>query len=179
MEQAPQNNSEEEYHRPYLDIDLSGPDGNVFNVISMARQHLTGHALASFNQTLWQWTEVGSGKKYDDILALVNDYMDLQDTSDTYPQYGRPAHIMAAVDALNGHLQLLPPGIECEVTGLYPELDDPDLGTDKYGILLEEEVQRVEYEIGKADERTRDDWLELRTQLLACVASLRRVGVEW
>ena len=83
------------------------------------------------------------------------------------------------MDALNAHLQLLPPSIECELTGLYPELDDPDLGVDKYGILLEEEIQRVEYEIGKADERTYDDWLELRTQLLACVASLRRAGGTW
>jgi hypothetical protein len=74
MEQLPPlaKQANDEYIRPHIEIDLQGPDGIVFNVISIARQHLTGPALQAFNQTIWAYTEQGAGKTYDDILELVN-----------------------------------------------------------------------------------------------------------
>jgi hypothetical protein len=180
MEQLPRpdEQADDEYTRPHIEIDLQGPDGKLFNVISIARQHLTGHALQSFNQTVWAYTEYGAGKTYDDMLGLVNTYMDLLDTSDLYPQYGRGAHVMAAVDTLNNRLHLLPPGIESPLTGLYPELDDPDMGPDKYVLLLEEELQRVEGELAICSKDKHGDWMELRTELLRCRSALRRAGVH-
>lgn len=178
MEQRPQDN-EQDYHRPPLEIDLSGPDGNVFNVISIASAHLTGHALEEFNQSIWQNTEVGSGKTYQDILQVVNTYLDLTDTSNLYPQYGAETHISTALDRLNVDLHLLPSGIESEVTGLYPDFSNPNFGPDRYGLLLEAEIRRVEAEVETAKENMAYDWLNLRSQLLACVAALHRAGVTW
>ncbi|HVB24077.1 MAG TPA: hypothetical protein VNG51_19220 [Ktedonobacteraceae bacterium] len=84
MEQSIGNNEQE---RPRLDIDLSGPDGNVFMVIGMARQQLEEDTLKEFNREIWEATQHGSGKKYADILGIVNSYMDLIDTSGMYEAY--------------------------------------------------------------------------------------------
>jgi hypothetical protein len=179
MEQISSGNNEQEAQRPHLDIDLSGPDGNVFMVIGIARRQLDGEALKEFNRTIWEATQQGSNITYDGILAVVNIYTDLLDTSNMYPQYGPQAHITAAIDQLNARLQMLPPNVSCDIAGLYPEFDDPDLGPDKYGVLLDEEIERVEIEVGRCAEDERASLLELRTHLLACVASLKRAAVEW
>ncbi|MDQ2906223.1 MAG: hypothetical protein M3Y81_22105 [Chloroflexota bacterium] len=178
MEKFPQGSEQYEQERPRLDIDLSGPDGNVFMVMGMARRTLDGDTLKAFNQAIWEATQVGSGKTYNDILALVNSYTDLLDTSNSYPQYGPEAHITAAIDRLNGRMQTLPHDI-CEIGGIYPEFDNPDLGPDKYGMLLTEEIERVEYELGRCSEEEQDGLLELRAHLMACTASLWRAGVRW
>lgn len=178
MEQLP--HSEEvgyEPQRPRLDIDLRGPDGNVFMVIGMARQQLEGEQLKIFNRAIWEATQSGSGKTYQDILSIVDTYTDFLDTSDLYPQYGREAHIMRAVNDLNTQLRALPPGVECEVTGLYPELDNPDLGPDKYCLLLEEEVSRVEYELRGAADEQQAVLQGLLGHLRTCIARLQRAGV--
>jgi hypothetical protein len=178
MEQVPSYNNAQEAQRPHLDIDLAGPDGNVFIVIGMARRQLEGEALKEFNRTIWESTQQGSNIKYDGILAVVNSYTDLLDTSNMYPQYGPEAHITAAIDRLNARLQMLPPNISCDIAGLYPEFDNPDLGPNKYGMLLEEEIERVEIEVGRCAEDERVGLLELRAHLLACAASLKRAVVE-
>ncbi len=86
MEQFPQAN-EEEQPRPRLDLDLSGPDGNVFDVVMLAREKLEGDARTKFDLAIREATQPGAGKKYDDILSIVNSHMDLTDTSGLYPQY--------------------------------------------------------------------------------------------
>lgn len=85
-EQFPQN-TDEEAQRPRLDIDLSGSDGNVFDVVILARNKLEGDARTQFDLAIREATQPGAGKKYDDILAIVNSHMDLTDTSGLYPQY--------------------------------------------------------------------------------------------
>lgn len=86
MEQLPQNNEGEQV-RPRLDIDLQGPEGNVFILFIRARAELGGDELKSFNKEIWDATQHGSGKTYNDILAIVNSYMELIDTSGLYPAY--------------------------------------------------------------------------------------------
>ncbi len=86
MEDFPQSN-ENEQERPRLDVDLSGPDGNVYMVITKAREQLTGKALMGFNEDIWMATQVGAGKNYTDILDIVNSYMTLTDTSAMYEAY--------------------------------------------------------------------------------------------
>src|SRR6266487_3021821 len=180
MEGLPQHNEQgSEVERPMLDIDLSGPDGNIFPVVSMARQVLTDEARKQFNQAVWEATEVGSGTTYTGLLALVNASADLLDTSNTYPQYGPEAHITAAIDRLNERVQVLPPHLSCDIAGIYPEFDEPEMGPDKYGMLLSEEIERVEGELGQCSQDDRNDLLELRAHLVACAASLQRAGVEW
>lgn len=84
MEQSPQNNEQE---RPRLDIDLSGPDGNVFDVVMLAREQLEGDARTLFERAINEAMQPGAGKKYEDILAIVNSHVALTDTSEMYPQY--------------------------------------------------------------------------------------------
>jgi hypothetical protein len=45
MEQFPQANKGNEQERPRLEVDLSGPDGNVFMVIVLAGRQLEGEQL--------------------------------------------------------------------------------------------------------------------------------------
>lgn len=86
MERFPQSD-EHEHAWPRLDIDLSGEDGNAFAVIMMARRLLEGDPLKQFNREIWEATQVGSGKTYMDMLAIVNSYMDVTDTSGMYEAY--------------------------------------------------------------------------------------------
>ena len=87
MEQFPKANEGNEQERPRLDINLSGPDGNVFMVIGMARRQLEGEALKEFNRTISEATQAGRKTTYDDILGIVSSYMELTDTSSTYAAY--------------------------------------------------------------------------------------------
>ena len=77
--------------KPVLTLDLSGPDGNVFMVIGYARQLLTGLMLEHFNTEVRAAIELGAGKKYVDILAIVNSYVRLVDSSGLYPEYSEAA----------------------------------------------------------------------------------------
>ena len=88
MEQLPSDDKQANYEpvRPRLDIDLSGPDGNVFMVIGKARQQLEGEQLEQFEREINDAISLGV-KKYHDILAIVNSYMDLTDTSGMYEAY--------------------------------------------------------------------------------------------
>jgi hypothetical protein len=73
--------------RPKLVLDLSGPDGNVFMVIGHARQLLTGLMLEHYNDDIRAAIAPDAGKKYKDILAIVDTYVSLEDTSGTHPDY--------------------------------------------------------------------------------------------
>ncbi|SRR6266487_154137 len=87
MEQFPQANEGNEPERPRLDVDLRGPDGNVFMLLALARRQLEGEALKDFNRTVWEATQAGAKTTYDDMLGIVNSFMTLTDTSATYPDY--------------------------------------------------------------------------------------------
>ena len=178
MEPQPNSNNEmNDYQRPQLDIDLSGPEGNVFIVIMRARDQLDGMPLMGFNEDIRMAMQPGLGTRYEDMLDIVNGYTDLLDTSGMYPKYGPQAHIQRAIGQLNDQLQELPPGVESEITGLYPEFDDPELGPDKYAVLLTEEVERVERELVEHGEEERVPLERLRAMLLDCARALQRTGV--
>ncbi len=76
-----------ETERQTLALDLSGPDGNVFMVIGYARQLLSGEQLESYNHDVREAITPGAGKKYKDVLAIVNSYVRLVDSSGLYPEY--------------------------------------------------------------------------------------------
>src|SRR3989442_3900522 len=73
--------------RPILTLDLLGPDGNVFIAIARARALLTGQMLEHFNMDIGQAMLINVGTTYRDILAIVNKYLRLIDTSGTYSEY--------------------------------------------------------------------------------------------
>ncbi len=73
--------------RPILTLDLSGPDGNVFMVIGHARALLGGEELDKFNDEVRAAIAPGAGKKYKDVLAIINTYVRLVDSSGLYPEY--------------------------------------------------------------------------------------------
>src|SRR5436305_11582135 len=88
--------------RPILTLDLSGPDGNVFVVISHARQLLAGLRLEHFNTDIGRATLIDEGTTYQDLLAIINRYVRLIDRSGLYAEYAidREA-IVAAINHLN------------------------------------------------------------------------------
>ena len=53
----------------------------------MARAKLEGDARKELNQVIWEATQQGSGRTYNDLLAIVNSYMDLTDTSGLFEAY--------------------------------------------------------------------------------------------
>ncbi len=77
--------------KPTLTLDLSGPDGNTFMVIGYARELLTGLLLEHYNEEVRAALAPGSGKTHEDILAIVNQYVTLVDTSGRYPAYAPKA----------------------------------------------------------------------------------------
>lgn len=88
MENFP-GNEEDKIERQRLELDLNGPEGNVFMVMGKARELLEDDQLAAYNKEIREAITPGSGKKYPDILSIVNSYVDLIDRSDVpqYPQY--------------------------------------------------------------------------------------------
>jgi hypothetical protein len=73
--------------KPTLKLDLSGPDGNVFIVIGYARERLTGLMLEHYNEEIRAAIAPGAGKTYTDVLAIIDKYVSLEDTSGTHPDY--------------------------------------------------------------------------------------------
>src|SRR2546427_3531021 len=142
--------------RPTLTLDLSGPEGNVFVVISLTRARLSGEPLMAFNRAIGEATLITAGKKYTDILAIVNSYVRLVDWSGLYPEYPRDeAAIIAAVDILNEQLKTLPDTTPCSIEGLYPEFDQPEHGPEVYLALLGQEIEHVDEQIGQTEEGQR------------------------
>src|SRR6266567_4847650 len=107
--------------RPVLRLDLIGPEGSVFVVIGRARELLTGLMLEHFNTDIGQAMLIDAGKTYRDILAIVNKYVRLIDTSGMYSEYGPDEDaIRRAIDTFNEQLRLLPDTVICAIDGLYP-----------------------------------------------------------
>jgi hypothetical protein len=111
--------------RPLLKLDLSGPEGNVFVVMGLARSLLTGQMLEHLDADLNEATIPGKEKKYAEILAIVDKYVHLVDTSGVYRDYAiNKDLIMAAIDNFNEQLGTLPDTVICAIEGLYPDFDD-------------------------------------------------------
>jgi hypothetical protein len=77
--------------KPLLEIDLQGTDGNIYLVIGKARQIVPSEQLNDFMNAYLDAQKPGANKTYEDMLALVNRYVELIDTSGLYPQYGGKA----------------------------------------------------------------------------------------
>jgi hypothetical protein len=92
MERFPQGNEQNGPEQPQtLNLDLSGPDGNVFFVIGSALERLEGEELKDFKKIISGVMAPGTGRRYEDILAIVNSYVRLVDTSGTHPDYAEGA----------------------------------------------------------------------------------------
>ncbi len=76
--------------KPVLRLDLSGPSGNVYFVVGYAEQLLTGMMLEHFQEEIGAATLPRADKSYKDILAIVNSYVTLVDTSGMYAEYAEP-----------------------------------------------------------------------------------------
>ncbi len=164
--------------RPTLTLDLSGPDGNVFLVIGHTRSLLTGQMLDHFNTDIREAVRPGTGKKYEDILRIVNKYVRLVDRSRMYTNYAMNRdEVTVAIERLNEQLKTLPDDVPCALEGLYPDFDDPDLNEYAYWTLLGREIEDTERDI----ELVGHDKAELLRRLLAmlreCASALERAGI--
>jgi hypothetical protein len=166
--------------RPTLKINLSGEDGNVFVVIGAARALLISQALEHFNTDIGTATLVETGTTYQDVLAIVNRYVELIDTSGLYPEYARPRDeqaIMAAVNRLNEQLRTIPYMLYCPIEGLYPEFDYPDCGPEVYLVMVEQEIASVDRQIEQARAEYREPLERLKAMLEECAEALKKAGV--
>lgn len=73
--------------KPKLEIDLQGSDGNIYMVIAKARQIVPSKQLNDFINVYLDAQKPGANKTYEDMLVLVNQYVELIDTSGLYPAY--------------------------------------------------------------------------------------------
>jgi hypothetical protein len=164
--------------RPTLMVDLSGPDGNAFIVITLARALLSGQPLTEFNRAIGQATLMLPGKQYEDILAIVNTYVRLTDASGLYAQYAwDEAAITAAVKHLNEQLSTLPDTVTCAIQEVYPEFDLPELSPVRYLALLEEELEQVSEQIAMSEEGQSTSLQQLKAMLQECISALHSAGV--
>lgn len=166
--------------RPPLKLNLAGEAGNVFVVIGAARVLLTGQMLEHFNTDIGRATLVEVGTTYMDVLAIINRYVELIDTSGLYSEYAKPRDekaIMEAVNRLNEQLRTIPDTVYCPVEGLAPEFDNPDCGPEVYLFMVEEEVTHVSRQIEQALADHREPLERLKTMLEECATALRSAGV--
>lgn len=77
----------QELDRPEMMIDLSGPDGNVFAVMGMARKlvskEMGSDVTKEFKEKLDEEMK-NPETSYENILKVVNEYVELIDVSGTY-----------------------------------------------------------------------------------------------
>ncbi len=73
--------------KPELIIDLQATDGNIYMVIAKARQIVPSEQLDSFIIATMDAQLPGAGKTFRDLLAIINTYVDLVDSSGLYPEY--------------------------------------------------------------------------------------------
>lgn len=73
--------------KPRLEIDLHGTNGNVYLVFGAARQIVPSDQLNAFIEAMLDGTKPDAHKTYDDLLAIINQYVELVDISGDYPAY--------------------------------------------------------------------------------------------
>jgi len=188
MENLPQNQEAQYPDRPILSLDLAGEDGNVFMLVGRAQQVVPEEEREAFRQEIRAATAPGAGKKYDDILAIVDSHVELVDVSETHPMYGEPGrvqdvteryqrYVTGAVERLNEQIMTLPETVPCGIDGLYPEFDEPDHSPEAYLAVLNSEIGSTEDKIEHASEEEREGLEQYRTMLRECRRALRRTGV--
>lgn len=167
--------------RPPLKINLAGEEGNIFVVIGAARVFLSGEPLEQFNREIGNATLVETGTTYQDVLAIVNRYVELIDTSGLFPEYSRPRDehaITIAVIHLNEELRKLPDEFYCPLEGLYPTFDEPDTGPEIYLAFVTREIVVVEERMAQYRQVEPPEPLKRLLGLLKeCATSLRNAGV--
>lgn len=162
--------------RPILSLDLSGPDGNVFVVISRTRELLTGLMLEHFNTDIGTATLIDEGTTYKDILAIVNKYVRLVDKSGLYTEYAVSQDaVVAAITHFNEQLATLPDTTVCAIEGLYPDFDNPSIGAEVYLSFVEDEIRWV---ISLMAQRKDDALEKLLAMLQELVSALRSAGLD-
>lgn len=72
--------------RPRLLIDLQ-QNGNIHMVIAKARQIVPSDQLDRFIIATLDAQRPGANKTYQDMLAIINSYVELVDSSGQYPEY--------------------------------------------------------------------------------------------
>ena len=163
-------------NRPILSLDLSGPDGNVFVVISRTRELLTGLLLEHFNTDIGTATLIDEGTTYKDILAIVNKYVRLVDNSGLYPEYGIDKEaVTKAVTLFNEQLAMLPDTVVCAIDGLYPDFDDPTIGASVYLSFVEDEIRWVISLMAQKQDEALERLLAMLQEL---VSALKSAGVD-
>ncbi len=111
-------------------------------MIIRARALLTGLRREHFNTEIGEATLINKDTSYKDILAIVNKYVRLVDTSGLYAEYAvNQEEVIAAITRFNEQLQTLPPTVVCAIDGLYPEFDNKELGPEVYLSFVEDEIR--------------------------------------
>lgn len=177
MEQFPERHESIEPERPLLILDLSNSRGDVQAAISSARCLLAGEHLDNFDRIIDEATVPGTGKRDEDVFAVINSYFILWDISGTYPGYSREGHIMAAIERLNEQLQMLPGAISYLLEGLYPDCES-DVGPQMYLALLNDELAGVEAAVEQCNENQRGSFEQYKEALLECVHAFHLYGVR-
>jgi len=72
--------------KPTITIDLR-QDGNAHMVIAKARQIVPSEHLNDFLNATLDAQKPGAHKTYEDMLAIIDQYVEIIDTSGDYPQY--------------------------------------------------------------------------------------------
>lgn len=172
--------------KPKLIIDLQGPDGNIYMVIAKARQLVPSDQLDGFMNAILDAQRPGANKTYEDMLAIINSYVELADSSGTYPAYadkasaGRrmnEAAIIAAVDRFNEQIRMLPDWLGCAMEGLYPDFEVLECGPRVYLKLIEDEIRAVKARVDQAEEGQREPLQQLLTMLVECSIDVQLAGV--
>ena len=73
--------------KPGLIVNLKGPEGNVFVLIGKACLLLAGTMLENFLDDIRIAMSDSAIAGYEDILAIIDQYVSLEDSSGTYPNY--------------------------------------------------------------------------------------------
>lgn len=99
MERLPQS-SEQRRARPVLSFNSKDETGRISDIIAKAQDLLEGEDRQRFMQMINGLKGDGSAIKiyvYDDVLALINDHVALEDISGMYDEYA-PLDEQRAVD---------------------------------------------------------------------------------
>jgi hypothetical protein len=73
--------------KPGLIVNLAGPESNVYALVGRVCLLLTGQMLEHFLDDIRVATSEAAITGYEDILAIIDQYVSLEDSSGTYPNY--------------------------------------------------------------------------------------------
>lgn len=73
--------------KPSLILDLSGPDGQIYALVGRAVFMLSGRMRDNFLDEIWELILQGPDVEHERLLAAIDKYVSLEDTSQRYPDY--------------------------------------------------------------------------------------------